>query len=258
MPTNFETWHTFFEQVLGCEVCAKWGMINVLRETAGTPWGLAWYDRHANPDGGVMMVGMDFGNADSVARQRQQLAADPDFEPGFSGPGEDKSYARLRRFLLGARLSSGEPLANRVYLSNAALCARPAGADECGEYEHPEVYQACARHLATQINLTKPYVVVALGATALQAVCRVLGARGYDGRIIRDVGHAIHVPVNDATVTIIPFLHPSRGQPGWSDVRQQHELYQALAYRLDDRLAATPRAVFRQQFGDWSPAIPID
>jgi len=219
-------------------------MVNVLEGYDDDRWGLAWYDKHARLDGGVLIVGMDFGNEDSVIDQRAKLAQDPDYEPGWN---EDRSYARLRQFLRKAKLSTGEPLASRVYVTNAALCVRLSGAGERGAVS-ASVYRECSRHLLAQINMVKPYFVVALGSEALAAVWQALRWGKYEGRILDDVGRAREFTVNGAVVCVIPFLHPSQGQREWTDQRQHNELYQALADRLEALEVTVPRLQFAQSF----------
>lgn len=235
-------WNEFFSQAQQCKACATEGMVNVLEGLSPQdPWGLAWYDKHRNLDGGLMMVGMDFGNEDTAAGQRSQIAIDPNFEPGFKGGFRDRSYARLRNFLH----DSG--LADKVFVTNAALCVRPKGVSEEKPYSG-RVYRNCARLLRAQINVAKPNIIVALGGDALDYVCDALRVSRYKEGIMEYVGKPRPVKVNEATLLLIPFLHPRQGQKGWTDPRQLDELFIPLASRLEACQRQQSRAEYRVLF----------
>ncbi|MNT77765.1 hypothetical protein D3C72_2169160 [compost metagenome] len=63
------------------------------------------------------------------------------------------------------------------------------------------------------------------------------------------LGQHWQVRVNDAELTVIPFIHPRQGQKGWTDPRQTNELFKPLADLIRQRLSEQPRAEFRAAFG---------
>lgn len=236
------TWESFFAGVKACHSCSSLGVINVLTDLhPSEAWGLPWYDRHRNLDGGLMVVGMDFGNEETVRDLRAACKRNPDFKPG---EGQDKSYARLRRFLKAAAVDGD------AYVTNAAMCVRQGGSQETGRLDE-RIYKNCTGHLRTQINLVKPYVVVALGKDALDFVCDALRTPRFPEGITKYAGQRRTVKVNGTEVILIPFIHPSRPQirHGWSDERQIEELYHPLRQILDERMDNIPRVDYRQRFG---------
>lgn len=203
-PSVDLAWKRFFESAKACRDCAKYEMVNVLEGlSADDPWGLPWYDRYHNLDGGLMLVGMDFGNLTTVSDLRQQCSLDPGFEPGYK---QDQSYYNLHRFLAAAGL------ADKAFVTNAALCVRPPEAPESGEMDDA-VYTACLRHLKAQIELARPYVIVPLGGDALSWVGAALEMPTWGG-IMQVIGQARTVAVRAASVDVMPVLHPRQGQRG--------------------------------------------
>lgn len=236
------TWEGFFGKVRDCRSCAPLGVTNILTDLrADDAWGLPWYDKHRNLDGGLMIVGMDFGNEETVNSLRWALRRNPNFEPGED---QDKTYVRLRRFLKAASLE------HDAFVTNAALCVRAGGTQETGRLS-AKIYQNCSSHLRAQISLAKPYAIVALGNDALDFVCDALRTPRYTEGVSKIAGQQRLVRINAAEITLLPFIHPSRQQNahGWPDERQVEELYKPLRQILYKKEAAVPRADFRARFG---------
>lgn len=242
MDTN-TTWESVFNQMKSCRSCASLGVVNVLTDLSSKDaWGLPWYDRHRNLDGGLMVVGMDFGNEETVQDLRAATRRNPNFEPG---EGQDKSYARLRRFLKAAKVEDS------AYVTNAAMCVRKGGSQETGPLGD-QIYKSCAGHLRAQISMVKPHVIVALGKDALDYVCDALRTPRFPTGITKYAGQRRIVKVNGVDVVLIPFIHPSREQNahGWPDARQLDELYKPLCGLIEERAASIRRTEYRERFGE--------
>ena len=236
------TWTDFVNNAAACRASAGHGMANILTNLSTCDrWDLPWYDNYRNLDGGLMIVGMDFGNEDTVQQQRAFRSRDSCWEPG---EGLDKSYVRLTRFLKSA------DLAREAFLTNAALCVRSGMSQETDALPQA-IYNNCSRHLRAQVSLAKPYVIVALGKDALDFTCDALRYPRLKQGVTKIAGDRIPVRVNRATVTLVPFFHPSRPQNahGWPDDRQLSDLYRPIRAHLDDLRSRTGREAYRQAVG---------
>jgi uracil-DNA glycosylase len=182
-------WEEFFQRARDCEVCQrkfKLPAVNILKEITRprAAWGLPWYDRYRNLDGGLIVVGKDFGNEKMVSDFRAELARNPRFEPGWD---QDRSYFRLRKFL-------GEmSIACRGFVTNSALCVRPNATKITGNMRS-KVYANCLCHLKRQINLVKPYVIAPLGP------CARKGCQTANGSAARLAHTASHSPLSQAAL----------------------------------------------------------
>lgn len=271
-------WRQFFEGVERCDRCkAVQSTFKVTDPTSGQPisrafkvvnpllgltatdrWGMPWYDRHRNLDAEVLVVGMDFGSETTIGILSALLAANPDAE---FGEDVDKTFVKLTTMLFEPGDDELERIKpSDVYVTNAALCVREEGCPETGELSR-KIYANCSSHLRAQIDMVKPYVIVALGNVALEAVCRALGRSTCDlglvGQVTKDAHAEATVEINQARVAVRAFLHPGREQPhlGWDYKRHRTDLYAPLRRLLKAYRQTSTKAAFRAKFGDLPPLV---
>lgn len=113
-----------------------------------------------------------------------------------------------------------------VWITNAVMCC-PIGVAGNNRPPTPTEIEACSDHLARQIALVDPHVVVPLGGTALRALSRI--APLPSGRL----GDLVGRPYPWLGRTVVPLFHPSTRV--MNTVRSRKE--QVRDYRRLRRLA---------------------
>ena len=245
--TIINEWNDFLKKVQTCNDCnVEYNMVNILCNIRyNDPWGLAWYDKYRdNFNGGLMIVGMDFGNEEMVLRFRHKYNQNKQYEPAWK---DDRSYNRLSNFLSSASLEKN------AFVTNAALCVRPGNKKITGA-KQVAVYKNCLKHLRNQINIVKPYIIAPLGGTALKSVFNALGCnksefKANKKKIKEIAGKPIKITVNKAEVIIFPMIHPAMAQKGWTDKIQKRKLYSKIKELLDKKEKSTNRVNFKNLFG---------
>jgi uracil-DNA glycosylase len=117
--------------------------------------------------------------------------------PGAREDEQGKPFVGASGRLLDTMLEAAGFLREEIYIANVVRCRPPAN-----RAPKPREIRACAGWLAQQIRLLEPRLVVTLGRFALQHF--LPGAK-----ITEVQGQLQQVPYGDATVRVLPLLHPA-------------------------------------------------
>jgi uracil-DNA glycosylase len=175
-------------EISSCQACISAGHIAIARPVF-----------RGVPDRSWMIVG-------------QAPAALGHERPAYAGP----AGVKLRAWLTAAGLDGDDPLEDTFYLTSVTKCFPGPGAGGKGDRmpSRAEVL-LCAPHLAREITLVRPDVVVTLGKLAANTLVG-------PGSLADLVGSTRTVTYAGHTFTAIPFPHPSgvsrrlNGEPGRS------------------------------------------
>ncbi|MCX4365461.1 MAG: uracil-DNA glycosylase family protein [Bacilli bacterium] len=188
-----------------------------------------WTDWYNRLDADIMVIGQDWGPYEEMKRLNKQYLENKNSETWFNLMECEKSLTKrmLTRYLKESAELNGLEIdpdyINRIYITNAIMCARNGNNYRGDNIKLRECTLNCSEYLKRQIEIVKPKVIVTLGYYPLLSLAHI-----YDFSLPKTLKDAIleHSLIEIDNCFIIPLYHPSAQISKEKQLEQYKKIWQ--------------------------------